>query len=79
MVVGVSGLLFDLYALGALGYVGGGFRRRGLHAAIEPAAYGLPVVVGPRWEGFDDAEVLLQTGGAVALPHRRAGRALAAV
>jgi 3-deoxy-D-manno-octulosonic-acid transferase len=78
LVVAATGLLFDLYALGAVAYVGGGFRRRGLHAVIEPAAYGLPVALGPLWEGFSDAEALLGAGGAVALPLRRAGRALEA-
>ena len=76
VVIGTSGLLFDLYALGAAAYVGGGFRRGRLHAVVEPAAYALPVIFGPLWQGSSDAAAAVQAGGAVALPRRGAPRAL---
>lgn len=74
--VTVRGLLYDLYALGGAAYVGGGFRPGRLHAVIEPAAYGLPVVVGPEWRGAADVASLVASGGAVPLPSRRAAEAL---
>jgi 3-deoxy-D-manno-octulosonic-acid transferase len=77
VVVDACGLLNDLYVLGSLAYVGGGFRARKLHATIEPAAYGLPVMIGPRWDAFPDAETLVREGGAVALPRSGAAAALA--
>jgi 3-deoxy-D-manno-octulosonic-acid transferase len=77
VVVTARGLLYDLYALGDAAYVGGGFRSGRLHAAIEPAAYGLPVVVGPAWRGAADAASLVASGGAVPLPPRDAAGALA--
>jgi 3-deoxy-D-manno-octulosonic-acid transferase len=78
VVVTARGLLYDLYALGFAAYVGGGFREGRLHAVIEPAAYGLPVVVGPAWRGAADADSLVASGGAMALPPpRAAARALA--
>ena len=67
VVVAESGLLADLYALGDLAYVGGGFRRRMLHSVAEPAAYGLPVVCGPLFEAQRDAGVLADAGGLHAL------------
>lgn len=76
--VAETGLLFDLYGLGTLAYVGGGFRPGRLHAVIEPAALGLPVVFGPRSEADDAAGALLAAGGGMRLPRRGSAAALAA-
>jgi 3-deoxy-D-manno-octulosonic-acid transferase len=71
------GVLADLYVLGHMAYVGGGFGRHGVHAVIEPAAYALPTIIGPR--GLTgDARALLEVGGAVTLPVRGAMGALGA-
>jgi 3-deoxy-D-manno-octulosonic-acid transferase len=59
------GVLGELYALSDLAYVGGGFHAAGLHSVLEPAAYGAPVVLGPRHEGSRDAGLLLAAEGAV--------------
>jgi 3-deoxy-D-manno-octulosonic-acid transferase len=57
------GLLGDLYALADVAYVGGGFRSAGLHSILEPAAFGAPVVFGPRHEKSREATKLVQAGG----------------
>ncbi|HEU4525923.1 MAG TPA: glycosyltransferase N-terminal domain-containing protein, partial [Gemmatimonadales bacterium] len=44
------GVLASFYGAGTMAYVGGGFGRAGLHSVLEPAAWGLPVSFGPRWE-----------------------------
>lgn len=75
LIVERAGLLADLYTLGALAYVGGGFGSHGVHAVIEPASYAVPVIVGPRGHAAD-AIALLRSGGAVALPRRQAAPAL---
>ena len=53
------GLLGDLYALADVAYVGGGFHGAGLHSVLEPAAFGVPVLFGPRHESSRDAAHLL--------------------
>ena len=78
VVVERLGVLADLYLLGRMAYVGGGFGRRGVHAVIEPAAYGLPIVVGPRGLA-GDARALLDAGGAVSLPAHGAAAALGSI
>ncbi len=77
VVATVPGVLFDLYALGQAAYVGGGLRSGGLHAVGEPAAYALPVIVGPQWDSCADAAAMVASGGAVALPRRGAAASLA--
>lgn len=67
IIVDRVGVLGDLYALGTIGYVGGGFHAAGLHSVLEPAAFGLPVVFGPRHLGSRDAMLLLAAGGATSV------------
>src|SRR5206468_9901747 len=68
IVVDRVGILADLYALGDVAFVGGGYHRAGLHSVLEPAVFGVPVVIGPRWDNSRDAGLLVARGGAVALP-----------
>jgi 3-deoxy-D-manno-octulosonic-acid transferase len=57
------GVLGDLYALADVAYVGGGFHSAGLHSVLEPAAFGVPVLFGPRFTNSRDAELLIANGG----------------
>jgi 3-deoxy-D-manno-octulosonic-acid transferase len=65
VVVTARGLLADLYLGADAAYVGGGFRSGRLHAVAEPAAVGVPSIVGPRWRGTADADRMVAAGGAV--------------
>ncbi len=58
------GVLGDLYALAAIAFVGGGFHDAGLHSVLEPAAFGAPVLFGPRHTMSRDAGLLIARGGA---------------
>ena len=77
VIVTIHGLLADLYMATSVAYVGGGFRRGGLHAVAEPAAFAIPPIVGPRWQDGADIASLLAEGGALDLPPRNAGFLLA--
>ena len=57
------GVLGDLYALADVAFVGGGFHDAGLHSVLEPAAFGAPVLFGPRYQGSRDAQLLVMRGG----------------
>ncbi len=61
------GVLGELYALADVAYVGGGFHAAGLHSVLEPAAYGAPVLFGPRWQASRDAALLQQRQGGAAV------------
>lgn len=47
LLVNRSGMLADLYRLGRIAYVGGGFGK-GVHSVLEPMANALPVLCGPQ-------------------------------
>ena len=57
------GVLGDLYALADVAYVGGGFHSAGIHSVLEPAAFGSPVLFGPRRERSREAAKLIEAGG----------------
>lgn len=64
VVVDRVGVLGDLYAVASVAFVGGGFHAAGLHSVLEPAAFGVPVVFGPRYGSSRDAALLLRARGA---------------
>lgn len=72
IIVDRYGILGDLYALGDIAYVGGGFRDAGLHSVLEPAAFGTPVIIGPRHTDNRDASLLVKAGGAFRCPDSEA-------
>ena len=79
LVVDRVGVLATLYGAGMMAYVGGGFGTAGLHSVLEPAAWGIPVVFGPRWQNSRDADLLLKAGAGIALPRGGIRRASAAL
>lgn len=62
LLVDRMGLLARLYQHGDVAYVGGGFGD-GIHSLLEPAAWGLPVIFGPRHGKFAEARGLIAHGG----------------
>ncbi len=74
LVIDNVGMLARLYRYGRIAYVGGGFGR-GIHNTLEPMAFGLPVLFGPRYRGFAEAEYLVQTGGGCSIRSAAALRA----
>jgi 3-deoxy-D-manno-octulosonic-acid transferase len=67
IVVDRVGVLGDLYALADVAYVGGAFHAAGLHSVLEPAAFGAPVLFGPRHHGSRDARLLIDADAALAV------------
>lgn len=63
LVVDKLGLLSSLYAYGQVAYIGGGFGA-GIHNTIEAAVYGLPVIFGPNYTHFREAQGLIDVGAA---------------
>jgi 3-deoxy-D-manno-octulosonic-acid transferase len=61
------GVLGDLYTLADIAFVGGGFHAAGLHSVVEPAAFGVPVLFGPRFRGSRDAVLLVERRAAHAV------------
>jgi len=64
VIVDRVGVLGDLYAVADVAFVGGGFHAAGLHSVLEPAAFGAPVLFGPRYANSREASLLLAADAA---------------
>jgi 3-deoxy-D-manno-octulosonic-acid transferase len=70
LVVDNIGLLSSIYQFGDIAYIGGGFGQ-GIHNTLEPAAYGLPIIFGPKYQKFEEAKWLVKHGGAIAVQNEQ--------
>ena len=70
LVVDTVGILSSLYRYGRVAYVGGGFGA-GIHNTLEAAVWGIPVVWGPNYHKFKEAEGLAACGGGCAVASYR--------
>ncbi len=62
LIIDNIGMLTKIYNYADIAYVGGGFST-GLHNTLEPAVFGIPVIIGPNYEGFKEAEDLVAQKG----------------
>ena len=63
LIIDNIGMLSALYRYADLAYIGGGFGS-GIHNILEPMAFGLPVIFGPKYQKFTEAVSVLELGGA---------------
>lgn len=63
LILDTIGILSRCYRYGKLAYIGGGFGS-GIHNSLEPMAYGLPVLFGPKIQKFSEAVRMTKAGGA---------------
>ncbi|HPG38352.1 MAG TPA: glycosyltransferase N-terminal domain-containing protein [bacterium] len=66
LVIDKIGLLANLYSLGRLAFVGGGFGP-GVHNVLEPAAHGCAVFFGPRYNVSVEPQLLIDSNGACSI------------
>ncbi len=70
LIIDTIGLLTKLYSYADFAYVGGGFST-GLHNTLEPAAFGIPIIIGPRYQRFKEAQDLVNVKGIYPVSHIR--------
>ena len=63
LIIDTIGQLAKIYRYAKFAYVGGGMRKGGLHNTLEPAAFGIPVVIGRYFSKFQEAVLLEKKGG----------------
>jgi len=59
LIIDNIGMLSSLYAYGKIAFVGGGFQKGGIHNILEPAVFGSPVLFGPVYKKFVEANQLM--------------------
>jgi len=63
LILDTIGLLSNIYKYASIAAIGGGFGK-GIHNTLEPAAFGIPVIFGPKYEKFKEAIEMKETGAA---------------
>jgi len=63
LIVDTIGLLTKIYSYADVAYVGGGMGNSGLHNILEPAAFGIPILIGDNFKNFPEAVSLRKLGG----------------
>ncbi len=61
LIIDNIGMLSALYGYGQVAYIGGGFGA-GIHNTLEAAAFGLPVIFGPKYDKFQEAKDMISLG-----------------
>jgi len=54
-IIDTVGILTKIYKYANIAYVGGGFTKTGVHNVLEPASFGMPVIIGPNYYKFKEA------------------------
>ena len=63
LIIDTIGILSSVYQYGSVAYIGGGFGK-GIHNILEAAAFGLPIIFGPNFKKFHEANELIKLNGA---------------
>lgn len=66
-IIDTIGILTKIYSYGTIAYVGGGFGNPGIHNILEPATFGIPIVIGPNYSNFAEAVSLVELGGCISI------------
>lgn len=70
-IIDTIGILTKIYSYADIAYVGGGFGNPGVHNLLEPATYGVPIVIGPNYSHFAEATALVNMGGCVSISTKK--------
>ena len=66
-IIDTIGILTKIYSYAAIAYVGGGFGNPGVHNILEPATFGIPIVIGPNYSHFAEATALIHLEGCISI------------
>ena len=66
-IIDTIGILTKIYSYADIAYVGGGFGNPGVHNILEPATFGVPIVIGPNYSHFAEATSLVKLEGCVSI------------
>ena len=69
-IIDTIGILTKIYSYADIAYVGGGFGNPGVHNILEPATFGVPVVVGPNYSHFAEATALVNMDGCISIQNQ---------
>ena len=69
-IIDIIGILTKIYSYADIAYVGGGFGNPGVHNILEPATFGVPVIIGPNYSHFAEATALVNMDGCISIQNQ---------
>ncbi|SEF70411.1 3-deoxy-D-manno-octulosonic-acid transferase [Flavobacterium urumqiense] len=70
-IIDTIGILTKIYSYADIAYVGGGFGNLGVHNILEPATFGVPIVIGPNYSHFAEATALINLEGCISVSNKK--------
>jgi len=61
-IVDTIGILSKIYSYADIAYVGGAMGTTGLHNILEPAVFGVPIIIGSNHKKFPEAQAMIDHG-----------------
>jgi 3-deoxy-D-manno-octulosonic-acid transferase len=69
-IIDTIGILTKIYFYADIAYVGGGFGNPGVHNILEPATFGVPIIIGPNYSHFAEATALVHQEGCISISNQ---------
>src|SRR5690606_13857913 len=65
------GILSKIYCYADIAYVGGAMGQTGLHNILEPAVFGVPIIIGKNYKKFPEAFEMIANGGVISIQNEK--------
>ncbi|TDE54443.1 3-deoxy-D-manno-octulosonic acid transferase [Flavobacterium sp. GT3P67] len=66
-IIDTIGILTKIYSYADIAYIGGGFGNPGVHNLLEPATFGVPILIGPNYSHFAEATALVNMEACISI------------
>ncbi|WP_445955685.1 3-deoxy-D-manno-octulosonic acid transferase [Yeosuana sp.] len=71
LVIDTIGLLSKIYSYADIAYVGGAMGHTGLHNTLEPAVFGIPIIIGDNHSKFPEAQEMIDNAGMFSVSNQK--------
>lgn len=71
LIVDTIGLLSKIYSYADIAYVGGAMGHTGLHNTLEPAVFGIPIIIGNNHNKFPEAQAMIDNLGMFSVSNQK--------
>ena len=70
-IIDTIGLLSKIYSYADIAYVGGAMGHTGLHNTLEPAVFGVPIIIGNNHSKFPEAKAMIDNLGMFSISNQQ--------
>lgn len=70
-IIDTIGILSKIYNYASIAYIGGALGNTGLHNTLEPAVFGVPIIIGNHHHKFPEAKAMIDKGGMFSVSNQK--------